>query len=166
MTDSHEKTNTDQDSDPVFMDLGDIEELKENIDHSLVYELPTIKTRYISTLLDFMLIILATFGIAALFDRFEYVPDYIRGIIFGFLILLYEPIFISFGCTLGQLIMNIRVRRIKDPERKILFHGAFFRFLTKGLLGWISLISISFNQNKRAIHDFASGSIVIVPKDN
>lgn len=159
MSNKQKKTN------PVFMDSLDIENSKESVDHSMIYELPTIKTRYISTFLDSMLILLAIFGIAAFFERFENVPDYVRVILFVFAVILYEPILMSFGCTFGQLIMNIRVRKFKDPERRIFLHGAFFRLLSKLFLGWISFISISFNQNKRAIHDFASGSVVIVPRD-
>jgi uncharacterized RDD family membrane protein YckC len=162
MTNDQKTTSTDPESIPIFIDF---EEPIESIDHSDIYELPTIKTRYISTFIDLILILLTTFGVAAILAKFENVPDYLRGALFVIIVILYEPIFISIGCTLGQLIMNIRVRRFKDPEKKILFHGAFFRLLLKWFLGWTSFISISFNKNKRAIHDYGSGSIVIVLKD-
>jgi uncharacterized RDD family membrane protein YckC len=163
MTNDQQTAGTDSESIPTFIDF---EEPIESIDHSLIYELPTIKTRYISTLIDLMLTLLTTFGVSAILEKFENVPDYLRGVLFVFIVILYEPIFVSIGCTLGQLIMNIRVRRFKDPEKKILFHEAFFRLLLKWFLGWISFISISFNKNKRAIHDYGSRSIVIVLKED
>jgi uncharacterized RDD family membrane protein YckC len=38
---------------------------------------------------------------------------------------------------------------------------AYFRYLLKVFLGWISFLTASFNPGKRAIHDLATGSIMV-----
>lgn len=139
-------------------------EEKQKIDHSSEYELPSIKTRYISMLIDVVLILVLSLGISALFEKIGEVHYSIRGFTFLIVVILYEPILISIGCTAGQLLTNIRIRKFKDPLRKIRFINAVLRLITKVLLGWISFLTITFNDNRRAIHDYASGSIVIVPK--
>jgi hypothetical protein len=96
-------------------------------------------------------------------DKFENVPDYIRYVLIA-VVILYEPILTTISCTLGQLLMDIRVRKFKDPEKKVLFHEAIIRLLPKLILGWISFLLIIFSVNKRAIHDYVSGTIVIIPK--
>ena len=159
------KTDSTEQTSPIFIDSVDLEQSKDNPDFSKIYALPSIKTRYISTQIDVILILLATFGIAAILDKFDIVPNSLRGILFLFIVILYEPILISFGCTFGQLMTNIRVRKFKDPESKIYLHIALIRLLIKWLLGVISFIMISFNINRRAIHDYSSGSIVIIPKE-
>ena len=158
------KTDSTEQTSPIFIDSVDFEQSKDNPDFSKIYALPSIKTRYISTQIDVILILLATFGIAAILDKFDIVPNSLRGILFLFIVILYEPILISFGCTFGQLMTNIRVRKFKDPESKIYLHIALIRLLIKWLLGVISFIMISFNINRRAIHDYASGSIMIANK--
>ncbi len=139
---------------------------KDKINHSLEYTLPSIKTRYISMLIDALVIVLLSLGISSLFEMIGEVPDALRVIVFAIIIILYEPILISFACTTGQAIMNIRVRKFKNPKKKILFTHAILRLFTKALLGWISLLTVTFNDNHRAIHDFLSGSIVIVRDNN
>ncbi len=150
---------------PVYIRTEEIEnEKKEKIDYSKVYLLPSIKTRYISIFIDTVTIILLSFGLSKLFDSIENVPDFIRGLTFVVAIILYEPILVSIGATFGQVIMNIRVRSFKNPNKKLNFLLVTMRFILKLLLGWISFLTISFNPNRRAIHDFASGSIMIEGK--
>jgi uncharacterized RDD family membrane protein YckC len=163
MTNMKEKINSDQNQEPIFVDTNDLDIDRGKKDYSKVYELPSIKARYISTLIDIMLIMLAIFGIVELLDKFENVPDYIRYVLIA-VVILYEPILTTISCTLGQLLMDIRVRKFKDPEKKVLFHEAIIRLLPKLILGWISFLLIIFSVNKRAIHDYVSGTIVIIPK--
>jgi uncharacterized RDD family membrane protein YckC len=144
-------------------DIGS-NDLESVVDYSTEYKLPMLVTRYISMLIDVMTIILLAFGFSRIFEMFENTPDAVRGITFVFVVILYEPILVSTGATLGQLLMNIRVRNIKNPENKISLPAAFLRTIVKWLLGWISFITISFNQNKRALHDMAGGSIMIAGK--
>jgi len=154
-----------QDINPVFIQTERVREKEEKIDHSKSFELPSIKTRYISMLIDVLLIILISLGIAELLDNRIEIPGYVRGILFLIVVILYEPILISFACTFGQLLMSIRVRRFRKPNERIWVVNAIFRSITKATLGWLSFITVTFNINRRAIHDYLSGSIVIIKKD-
>ena len=137
---------------------------KEKIDYSKVYELPTITTRYLSILIDGICLLLIALGISALFEKFGDLPGFVRGITLVIVIILYEPILVTLGCTIGQLFMNIRVRDFRNPEKKLSFYLAIFRFIIKIILGWLSFVTVTFNISRRAIHDLASGSIMIANK--
>ena len=80
----------------------------------------------------------------------------ILGFAFG-----YEPGCTAFGATLGQRLFNFRVRRASDPRRRINLAAAWVRYLVKGTLGLVSFIAMLFTRRRRAIHDLASGSIVL-----
>lgn len=136
---------------------------KEVIDHSGSFKLPSIKTRYFSMLIDVSVILVLSLGISYLFELLGEVPGYMRGITFLFVFILYEPLLISLGCTIGQFATNIRVRNFKDTSNRLKLHLAILRVLVKATLGWVSLITITFNKNRRAIHDYVSSSIVLVP---
>ncbi len=73
----------------------------------------------------------------------------------------YEPIFTSKLCTLGQRLIGIRVRRNENMGLKIGIFAAYIRFAVKILLGLVSFFIIGMNENSRAIHDFAAGSVMI-----
>jgi uncharacterized RDD family membrane protein YckC len=73
---------------------------------------------------------------------------------------VYEPFCTSFSCTLGQKLTGIRVRMLSSYER-ISLPRAYLRIVVKLFLGLISFFSLPFSKNRRAIHDFAVGSIVI-----
>lgn len=148
----------------VYIKFEEISGKKEKIDYSQIYVLPTIKSRYFSTLIDVVVILLLSLGISSLFDAIGLVPDYVRGIFFVVVIVLYEPILVTFGATVGQLLLGIRVRNFKNPEKKIVSPLILLRFIIKLFLGWLSFITVTFNINRRAIHDFASGSIMIANK--
>lgn len=97
-----------------------------------------------------------------IFSMFENVPDLARIVAFVFIFFLYEPIFISsFGGTIGHMMNGIKVKRENDLSRNIIFPLALFRFIVKALLGWISLLTVTGNAKKKALHDFAVGSVVI-----
>jgi uncharacterized RDD family membrane protein YckC len=76
----------------------------------------------------------------------------------------YEPILTAYSRTIGQRLMRIRVGKHENPLEKINLLNAYIRCFTKGLLGWISFITINFNPEHRAIHDMASGSVMIDEK--
>lgn len=100
-----------------------------------------------------------------IFNSFDDVPEYAKMIAFSFVFILYDPLFTSFfGGTLGHLANGIRVRRSKNVNEKIMFHSAVIRFIFKALLGWLSLLTISGNEKKKAIHDIVVGSVVVYPK--
>jgi len=168
MSENNDLTSTNglpgEEFNPVFITHEELNKKNENIDYSNVYESPTIKTRYFSTLIDLLVILLFSFGVSALFEEIGQVPDYTRGIFLVLVVFLYEPTLVSVGSTFGQFVLNIRVRSFKNPEKKLAFPLVFIRFMIKFFLGWLSFITVTFNINRRAIHDFASGSIVIANK--
>ena len=150
-----------QELPPVFIKTEEVDEKKKTIDYSKVYVLPTIKTRYFSMLIDVVVILMLALGITSLLEEIGQVPDYVRGILFVIVVILYEPILVTFGNTIGQLLLNIRVRQFNNPGKKLAFPIVLLRFIVKLFLGWLSFITVTFNLNRRAIHDFASGSIMI-----
>ncbi len=123
-------------------------------------EYPTILRRYLSTFID------AWFIITFLIFLPYYIGDgentlKVRVLIAIIMLFIYEPLFTSKLCTLGQKITGIRIRKV-STHQKLNFPIALFRVIIKGLLGFVSFFSIMFSKEKRAIHDFASGSIVIL----
>jgi len=124
---------------------------------------PTILRRYLSTTIDTFLIA-ATFLIvpSILYQNTES-ARIARIVILFSMLLIYEPLCTSKLCTIGQLITGIRARRRKD-YRKISIFSAYVRIIVKSLLGVISFFTIPFTKEKRAIHDFAVDSVVILLK--
>lgn len=81
------------------------------------------------------------------------------------LFVLYDPLMISLtGGTIGHKMVNLTVRKATNHFKKINPLLAFVRFAVKGLLGWMSLLTITGNPEKRAIHDFLSDSVVLKSK--
>ena len=105
-----------------------------------------------------ILIIIVTYA----FSVFENVPDNARIIAFIFIFFLYDPLFTSvFGGTIGHMMFGLRVKREKNQMKNILFPLAIIRFLVKVSLGWISLLTVSGNKKRKAIHDYLVGSVVV-----
>jgi len=150
-----------QEMSPSFIKAEELTEKPTKIDYSKIYVLPTIKARYISMLIDVLIIVLISIALSSLFEIIGQIPGFVKGIIFVVIVLLYEPILITSGSTVGQLFMNLRVRDFKHPDQKLTFHLAILRTLIKILLGWLSFVTVTFNVNRRAIHDFASGSVML-----
>ena len=124
-------------------------------------EYPSLSDRIQSSFIDAMLIIVLMFVIAAWLDKYENTPDWIRIALFFGLWAVYEPLSTTLGGTLGNYIKGIRVRSHSRPDKKINFFQAFFRYVVKMMLGWISFLTIHSNKDRRAIHDFVAGSVMI-----
>ncbi len=123
---------------------------------------PVLMDRVKAALIDSMFLIGEIILASYIFSLFENVPDYAKIIVFVFIFLLYDPLFTSlFGGTIGHMIMNIRVKRSRNEERNILFPLAIIRFIVKVFLGWLSLLTVTGNNKKKAIHDMVVGSVVI-----
>ena len=122
---------------------------------------PELKDRVQSTFIDTILIIVLMFGVASLLDRFENPPDWIRIVLFFGLFAIYEPVCTALGCTLGNYLTKIRVRQFGNPAKRINLLQAFVRYVLKFALGWISFLTMHSNKERRAIHDFAAGSVMI-----
>lgn len=122
---------------------------------------PSLLSRIQSIFIDTVFLLALIFLVSASLDKFENVPDWVRIFLFTTLFVLYEPVCLTFGCTLGNWIKGIRVRQYNDLDKRINLLQAFIRYLFKVLLGWISFVTIHSNDNKRAIHDLISGSVMV-----
>jgi uncharacterized RDD family membrane protein YckC len=122
---------------------------------------PTLLRRYLGSLIDGLLMLSALIGggmlIADVGPRFTW----LRGAWLGFVLLGYEPLFTSLSATVGRRTMGFRVRRQADLTRPIPIPAAYLRFAVKIVLGVISFFTMSFSRQQRAIHDMATGSVVI-----
>jgi len=107
------------------------------------------------------IIIIVFMGLAAdLFSRFDNVPDYVRILAFVFIFFLYEPLMVSIaGATFGHHMNKLKVQRDKDGKN-LNIGTAILRFTIKALLGWISLFTVSTNEDHKAIHDIMAHSTV------
>jgi uncharacterized RDD family membrane protein YckC len=119
---------------------------------------PSILRRYLSTVID-------TFAILGLLFAFSrsplYDPDSAEPTLWPlWIIWIYEPLLTAFACTLGQLVMHIRVRSFRDQRRPSLY-ASFVRYVVKVLLGVISILFIPRQKHRRGLHDLAAGTIVL-----
>ncbi|MBN1625733.1 MAG: RDD family protein [Deltaproteobacteria bacterium] len=137
-----------------------LEEEEENEREFDQAKYPVILRRYLATSIDIVIILyIFTFFILILQGHDEIVD---RGAIWiGMLVLfLYEPIFTSRLCTIGQKIAGIRVRKPDSGER-LSISNACVRSFVKLVLGIISFFTIPVTGKRRALHDFAAGSVVV-----
>ena len=111
--------------------------------------------------IDGIIIIAAMYAISEIFNLIENVPNSIR-IIAMFIVVLYDPFFISkYGGTIGHSYSGISVKKENDTTKNISFPISLIRFILKFLLGWISLLTVTGNKKKKAIHDFIANSVVV-----
>lgn len=123
---------------------------------------PGLLDRVKAVMVDSIVLIIFMIIATSIFSAFENVPDAARIMAFLFIFFLYDPIFTSsFGGTVGHMIIGLRVKREKNTEKNVLFPLAIIRFVTKALLGWISLLTVTSNSKNKAIHDSIIGSIVV-----
>ncbi|MET0637938.1 MAG: RDD family protein [Chitinophagaceae bacterium] len=133
--------------------------LTESQDSSPRY--PLLTDRVQSTFIDTILIVVLMFAFSWLLEQFSEPPQWTRVAAFFLLFGIYEPICVTYGCTLGNYFKGIRVRQNDNRERRISFIRAFIRYILKLLLGWVSFLSVHLNSDRRAVHDFAAGSVMI-----
>lgn len=122
---------------------------------------PELTDRIQSTFIDTILLIVLMFLFANILDKFDNVPDWVRMLLFAGLFIAYEPVCMTFGCTLGNYLKGIRVRKQSNTQERINILQAMVRYPVKIFLGWISFLTIHSNPKRRAIHDLASGSVMI-----
>jgi uncharacterized RDD family membrane protein YckC len=122
---------------------------------------PELGDRIQSTFIDMVLLIILMYVFASILDGYENVPDWIRIAMFAGLFIVYEPVCMTIGATLGNYIKGIRVRRYSDTTKRINIFQAILRYPVKVLLGWISFLTIHSTPKRRAIHDLVSGSVMI-----
>jgi uncharacterized RDD family membrane protein YckC len=122
---------------------------------------PTLVRRYATTVIDGLLVFLAVAASIALWGADGAVVRPARVASAVAAILLYEPLCTGRFVTLGQWIMAVRVRRFDSGER-LGVARAFLRIITKVVLGIFSFLVLPFTPGRRALHDMATGSIVIM----
>lgn len=105
------------------------------------------------------------FVAASFLDSREHVTPNLRFLVFIFVFYLYEPICVTiFGGSIGHLLNNLRIRKESDETKKINLFQALLRFGVKLLLGFISFFTMRSDDKSRAMHDMASGSVVVFHK--
>ena len=124
-------------------------------------EYPVLGDRVQSTFIDSILFVILMFVFASILDRYENVPDSVRIALFIGLWAAYEPVCTSLGCTVGNYIKGIRVRQHDGVTKRINIFQALIRYVAKIALGWVSFLTIHSNEERRAIHDFMAGSVMI-----
>ncbi|MFZ6052041.1 RDD family protein [Halocola ammonii] len=123
---------------------------------------PGVSDRVKAVFTDSFMVVLMIIATTLLFEAFEIETVKPRIYALVFIFFLYDPIFTSlFGGTIGHMTMKIRVKRLNNQNKNIIFPLALIRFLVKTLLGIVSLLTVSGNKKARAIHDMASGSVVV-----
>jgi len=126
---------------------------------------PDLKTRVQSIFIDAILMIVLMSVAAWIFDKAGIGggenEGWVKAITFISIWGVYEPLAMTLGCTAGNYLMGIRVRKHDLPESKINILQAYLRFLIKLLLGWISFVAMHSNKEKRAAHDLAAGTVMI-----
>ena len=127
-----------------------------------IVEYPGVAKRVKALITDGFILILLMILFSSLFDQFENVAQEVRIFVFVFVFFLYDPLLTSFtGATLGHRLFGLRVRDEQEPTKKISFFKAIIRFLIKGFLGWVSLLTVQGNEKRKAMHDMAVGSVVV-----
>jgi len=122
---------------------------------------PSLSERAQFVFADTVVIVLLMFAAGRLLDSMTDPPDWLRIVLFFGIWGIYEPVCTAFACTIGQAITGLRTRRHSNYEKRIGLPAAFLRYLVKMLLGWLAFITISSNPERRAIHDFAAGSVML-----
>jgi uncharacterized RDD family membrane protein YckC len=130
-----------------------------------VQDYPGVSVRVKAIIVDAIALVAFMLLATYIFSMFESVPDEVRIGTFIFIFFLYDPIFTSsFGGTLGHMMLGIRVKREKDPSKNIVFPLALVRFIVKAGMGWVSLITVTMNIKRKAIHDYLIRSVVVYYK--
>lgn len=128
------------------------------VDH---FRYPELGQRYRSMLIDLLVVVVLMFAAGQVFEFWPGAPAEARIIAFALVWAGYEPIAVAMGCTLGNYVMGIRVRAASDGIARVNILRSYVRYATKGLLGWLSFLTVSANPRRRAIHDVFSGTIMV-----
>jgi uncharacterized RDD family membrane protein YckC len=130
--------------------------IKKPKDMEVAY--PRLIRRIQAVLVDSILIPLAAFSVLFVINSSSW---WINVGAMLLIILILEPVLVSFtGATIGHHLFRIRIRRVtEDKNLNIIL--ALIRFIVKYGLGLPSLLFIFLTKKHRALHDIASGSIVV-----
>lgn len=132
-----------------------------NLSSDFVSKYPMLTERIQSTFIDLLVMIMLMYLCSVILDHFRNVPEWVSIILFVAVWIAYEPLCTALGCTAGQFIKRLRVRQEGATMQRINILQAILRYVVKLMLGWISFLIINSNRQKRAIHDYAAGSVMI-----
>ncbi|HWB24471.1 MAG TPA: RDD family protein [Chitinophagaceae bacterium] len=121
----------------------------------------SLSDRVKSIFADTLFIVILMFIFVAILNNFDNPPDWVKIAVFITIWLLYEPVCVVLGCTIGQYMMNIRVRRVNNTAMRINIFQSYIRYIIKVALGWISFLFIASGEKRQALHDLAVGSVMI-----
>ena len=121
-----------------------------------------IPSRVKAAVIDSIVLMVMIYLVSTILASFETVPTFVRVLLFIIVFGLYEPLLVSFfGATIGHSFAKIEVKQEAHPTKTLNFFQALLRFIIKYCLGWLSLLTMSSNEKRMAIHDHAVKSIVI-----
>lgn len=126
---------------------------------------PSLTVRFKSVLIDTTIVFIGGAYLASvIFEQLGEIPAWWRGAALIALFFVYEPVSQTLGCSLGNYLSGIRVRKASDETQRINILQAFVRFALKLSLGWISFLTIHSNPKRQAIHDTVAGTVMITIK--
>lgn len=125
---------------------------------------PSLFRRVTATLIDLAVIVAA---VAFIMQRPLFLEPEQANLWAGLaFVLLYEPVLMTYLCTLGQAVMRTRVRQFESLER-ISLGKAYLRFFMKYVASIVGAASARGNvrvwprEDLRAIHDETAGTVVV-----
>lgn len=135
------------------------EQLTEEKVTRVVY--PTLGNRYKAMVIDGLIQLVLIFLAGAIMADWDGLPNWTRAVPWVLILLIYEPVFLMVrGATIGHAQCGIEVKRNSNTASKLSIFAAMVRVIVKISLGWLSFLSMLTDSKRRALHDFASGSIV------
>jgi uncharacterized RDD family membrane protein YckC len=122
---------------------------------------PSLMNRLQAMFFDFWIIVAITMLLLVnLFDGFSEQLTWLKFLLFFVIVFIYDPVGAMTGGTIGYRTMGLKVTK-EDGISKISFIQAYQRSFVKFTLGIISLLTITSDARKRAIHDKAAGTQVV-----
>ena len=148
------------------MDHSPEDENSNTPESSFFFDKPSLVLRIKSMLIDAVVLIALMMLMAWVLNGLEVASGTVRGLCF-LAILLYEPVLVTVNRTIGQAMVGLQVRRLSDLKsgvqpRPISIFASIARYVVKGLLGWISLLTIHSDRYGQAIHDKAASSVMVM----
>ncbi|MBL6928700.1 MAG: RDD family protein [Rhodospirillales bacterium] len=121
---------------------------------------PRLSRRMQAVIIDGIILAGAFFG-AAVFMSSTDINAFLKIGFVAFFPMVLEPGLVSVtGATIGHRLRGLRVERADNGEN-LDFFRATVRFFTKSFLGLPSLVLVLLTKRHQAIHDLATGSVVI-----
>lgn len=122
---------------------------------------PLTPKRYTVFFIDVLVVLLVMYIIGVIVGGINDLIFIKKYLIFVSVGVTYEIISSFLGSTLGQLIMNIRVRTFPNEKAKLSVVNVIKRAFLKYAIGFVSAITLNSANKNRALHDKTANSIVV-----